>query len=171
MAPLATVKGYDFNNSLSEIAAATSAKISNHSYGVPQSWTYRNAGDSGGYFPYTGWYFLGNYSVSSSQANTNGYYNDLSQSWDQVAYLQPNHIQIKSAGNNKGDGPTSVTGSYYFGSSGWTQITGALPAKDCSTGYDCLNPQSNAKNLLIVESPAKAKTDQIPVQMINCRST
>lgn len=159
MAPSVNIKSYDFYNPFTEIAAATDAKLSNHSWGTVEGWSYRYATDG---YPANGWYFFGDYSASGSNGiNTNGYYNQRSKEWDQIGYLQPFHKIFKSAGNSFNTGPNqSAAVSYYWNGSAWTLMSfGSVPPNECKpSNYDCLSPGSNAKNTIVVAAANQFST-------------
>lgn len=113
MATASTVKSYDWFNDASEalIEVQNGMLVSNHSYGIP----IENA---------PGPWFMGAYSQAAQQ-------------WDQVAYVSPYYLAVKSAGNNG-------------------QTTNPNPT---TTGYDKLTGNKNAKNNLVVANAQAANID------------
>lgn len=130
MAPDAELTTHDWGNDDSEMASAASngLEISNHSYGYLRGWSYD--GDAGE------WKWYGDESISSEEDYKFGFYSNGSQSWDQIAYNAPNYLIVKSAGNDRGDGPGS------------DPSTAEQDGGD--NGYDCIGTRGVAKNLLTV---------------------
>lgn len=113
MATASTVKSFDWFNDASEalVEVQNGMLVSNHSYGIP----IENA---------PGPWFMGAYSQAAQQ-------------WDQVAYVSPYYLAVKSAGNNG-------------------QTTNSSPT---TTGYDKLTGNKNAKNNLVVANAQAANID------------
>ncbi|MEZ5083764.1 MAG: S8 family serine peptidase [Bacteroidales bacterium] len=127
----ATLKAWDWNNDLSEMASAAAAgmEISNHSYSFGGGW------DNG-----TGtWVWGGNSSISPTEDYKFGFYDNLSRQADIVAFNAPNYLITVSAGNQRGEGPSNA------GQNGNPEIDGGEDGFDClSRGY------SVSKNVLTV---------------------
>jgi len=130
MAFAGQLKAYDWNNDNSEmaVAAANGLEISNHSYGQIRGW---RQGSSG-------WDWYGTPSVSPVEDYLFGFYGSRSRDWDIIAYNAPNYLITKSAGNDRGDGPSNA------GQDG-------NPEKDGGAdGFDCVGDGGTAKNILTV---------------------
>ena len=95
--------------------AADGALVSNHSYGFLRGWN--------------GSTWWGDTTVSKTEDYKFGFYDETSQSWDQVAYDAPCYLIVKSAGNDRDD-----TGSGH----------------DPDGPYDCIDQLGIAKNILTV---------------------
>jgi hypothetical protein len=97
MAYNARLTSYNWNYDISEMAAeaAEGALISNHSYGYGRGWV--NNGCS--------WEWYGNTSISEDEDYLFGFYDMQAQDWDQVAYFAPQYLIVKSAGNDRNEGP------------------------------------------------------------------
>lgn len=123
MAPQANLRAFDWNNDESEMAteAANGALVSNHSYGYGNGWVWTGST----------WQWYGNTSISTQEDYSFGFYDSQAQDWDQIAYNAPDYLIVKSAGNDRGDGPSN----------------GAYPQDG---PYDCLANASTAKNILTV---------------------
>jgi len=119
----ATLKAFDWTNDNSEMAseAATGALVSNHSYGSIRGW----------YFNGSSWVWYGDTSISNDEDYLFGFYDSQAQDWDEISYNAPNYLIVKSAGNDRGDGPT-----------------GASHPQDGP--YDCIGQRGIAKNILTV---------------------
>jgi len=130
MAFAGTLQAHDWNNAESEMAtaAANGLEISNHSYGLIRGW---RQGSSG-------WDWYGTPDVSPVEDYLFGFYSSRSRDWDIIAFNAPNYLITKSAGNDRGDGPSNA------GQDG-------NPEKDGGAdGYDCIGDGGTAKNVLTV---------------------
>ncbi len=125
-------------------------KISNHSYGVNSGWTYGTTTDG---YPYTGWYWGGNY-INGNNYDLQGTYYTNDQNYDAIVYNNPTYTIVKSAGNYFGFGPGysgTTTNAYYTSGSSYVAYTsGTAPVANCSQGFDCIGPGSLAKNIIVV---------------------
>ncbi len=123
MAPAANLQAYDWNSDESEMAtaAANGALVSNHSYGYANGWSWTGSS----------WVWYGNSSISTQEDYSFGFYDSQAQDWDEIAKNAPYYLIVKSAGNDRGDGPTN----------------GAYPQDG---PYDCIGNAGNAKNVLTV---------------------
>lgn len=121
-----TLKAWEWNNDASEMAAAAAdgLQISNHSYGYVRGWY------SNGLF----WSWAGNPNISVQEDYLFGFYNSYSQQWDQIAYNAPYYLIVKSAGNDRMEGP----------------VNGQYPQDGAPNGYDCIGEVGIAKNILTV---------------------
>ena len=143
MANRADLRAYDFFNDDAEMAATgASALLSNHSYGFVTGWAFGEfgAGDA--------WYWFGNLSVSPVEDNGFGRYSNTARSWDQIAFLAPDWLICKSAGNDRND---AHSGTHFHWQNGWVFSNDSHPP-DCNfgLGYDCVSYQGCAKNILTV---------------------
>lgn len=123
MAYNANLKAFDWNSDNGEMAAeaADGALVSNHSYGFARGWTWTGSG-------YT-WY--GNPSISTQEDYLFGFYENEARGWDLIAANAPYYLIVKSAGNDRNEGPSG----------------GQYP-KDGP--YDCIAHGGIAKNILTV---------------------
>ncbi len=126
MASNGNLKAYEWTNDNTEMASAAAGGllISNHSYGYIRGW-YNNG---------TTWSWYGNTSVSTQEDYQFGLYDSEARAWDEIAYNAPYYLIVKSAGNDRGEGPT----------------TGTYPVDGYPNGYDCIGNQGVAKNILTV---------------------
>jgi hypothetical protein len=122
MAYKASLKSFGWNYDISEMAleAANGALISNHSYGYGRGWV------NNGYE----WMWYGNTEICETEDYLFGFYDTQAQEWDEVAYLAPYYLIVKSAGNDRDEGP------------GTTNPTDGP--------YDCMAHAAVAKNVLTV---------------------
>lgn len=123
MAPEAQLRAFDWNSDESEMAteAANGALVSNHSYGYGRGWSWNGSS----------WTWYGNTSISSQEDYLFGFYDTQARDWDIIAHNAPNYLIVKSAGNDRGDGPSN----------------GAYPQDG---PYDCISHSGVSKNILTV---------------------
>lgn len=123
MAFSASLKAYDWDDDESEMAleAASGALLSNHSYGYIRGW----------YWDGSAWIWQGNTSISTHEDYLFGFYDTQAKDWDNIAYNAPNYLIVKSAGNDRGDGPSD----------------GTYPQDG---QYDCIGHSGISKNVLTV---------------------
>jgi len=128
MNPKATLKAWEWTNDGAEMAnaAANGLQISNHSYGITMGWYWSDNNNS--------WVWAGDPAISNQEDYWFGLYTYLTRDWDQIAYDAPYYLIVKSAGNDRGEGPAD----------------GDYPQDGAPDGYDCLGTQSVAKNILTV---------------------
>lgn len=148
MAPGANLDAYDWGADGVEmaLAAANAARVSNHSYGEITGWDWgphpTDPDD-----PDTYAYWWGNINISTVEDARFGYYNSDAAAWDMIATLAPRYLICKSVGNDRND---DHTGGHWFWDGGWTWSTDARDPDGGTTGYDCIPPKGNAKNILTV---------------------
>ncbi len=123
MAPSASLRAFDWNSDESEMAseAANGALISNHSYGYGRGWVYNGSS----------WSWYGNTSISTQEDYLFGFYDSQAQDWDLIAANAPYYLIFKSAGNDRGDGPSN-------------------PPYPLDGPYDCVSHAGIAKNVMTV---------------------
>lgn len=145
MAPKAAVTNWYFNNDLAEMAALAkpdehSLLLSNHSYGTVTGWTKINGQ----------WNWSGNTSISSDEDYRFGFYGDKAAALDELANLAPYYTIVWAAGNDRGE-----------------PGDGTRPP-DCNggTGYDCIIPESVAKNIISVGAINKVPTYSDPASVV-----
>ena len=134
---------YDFNNHITEMSSeAANLLVSNHSYGSISGWRFNSAQNR--------WEFWG--TPGTTEDWKFGTYSSETQLWDSIAYLSPNYLIVKSAGNNRNEsGPAIGTTYWRFDESNQMVDAGGRPSGiSDQTGYDLLPTYSNAKNALIV---------------------
>lgn len=149
MAYAAFLDAYDWNGDMAEMAAAASGGllISNHSYGIAAGWLYLGEPEP------DNWWWIGGSAPSDVEDWNFGYYDEISQAWDQIAYDAPHYLIVKAAGNDRSDvGPAPDEEYTVIDQEGNFLFTSTLPRNpDCyPDGYDCLPTHSVAKNILTV---------------------
>lgn len=145
MAPKAEVTNWYFNNDLAEMTALakpdeSSLLLSNHSYGTVTGWTPINGA----------WNWSGNPAVSGDEDYRFGFYGTKAAALDQLANLAPYYTIVWAAGNDRGE-----------------PGDGSRPP-DCNggTGYDCIIPESVAKNIITVGAVNKVTTYSGPSSVV-----
>lgn len=134
MATQANIRGYDYNNDISEIttAAQAGARISNHSYGQQGGWEGNR------------WY--GTPSVSETDDYKFGFYDTDARDLDRIAFNAPYYLMLWAAGNDRSD--SRVTTHQVQNSSGsWVSST---LSRDNDGPHDCILPAQTAKNVLTI---------------------
>ncbi len=130
MSYAANLKYWQWSNDNSEMAAAAAngLEISNHSYGFGTGWNWTGSN----------WQWLGNASISPTEDYKFGFYTGDSRSMDQIAFNAPYYLIVRSAGNDRGEGPGDA------GQNG-------KPEKDGGDDeYDVISHESIAKNIMTV---------------------
>jgi hypothetical protein len=152
MAPKALATTWYFEDDDEKMASLakpdqTSLLFSNHSYGTVTGWTTLNGKKV----------WTGDPDISNDEDFRFGFYSETSQTLDEIAYLAPYYTIVWAAGNDRvesGDGshPTDGNGG---------------------AGYDCIIPESTAKNLIAVGAVNKVNTytDASSVVLSNFSST
>jgi len=145
MSYTSSIHSYDWNSDNSEMALAASndnIKVSNHSYGHVSGWYYN-------YFSDGLWAWFGDINDSQNEDSWFGYYSSYAQDWDNIAVNAPHYLICKSAGNDRSDFPGGTVNHWYY-SGAW--VTGSIyrPSDGGTTGYDCMEDQACAKNIITV---------------------
>ncbi|WP_297095671.1 S8 family serine peptidase [uncultured Draconibacterium sp.] len=143
MAGEALIKGWDLDNDIAEMAsaAADGIMISNHSYGPLCGWYYNAQNEN--------WYWYGDPEISATEDYEFGFYSDVSADLDYIAKLAPYYLIVKSAGNDRNDGPETAV-SHYVWDENWVLVNDERDPDGGEDGYDCLSPVAVAKNILTV---------------------
>ena len=132
-----------------KLAAATTANVSNHSYGINLGWT--NITSVSSTYPAVGYYWIGNYE-QNAQDTYSGSYNTQDANFDAIVYDNPNQIVVKSTGNYYGIGPGATDAKYKWSSAQNAYVaflpTDTVPPANCSQGYYCIGWGSLAKNII-----------------------
>lgn len=145
----ANLYAYDWNNDGSEMVTAASAglQVSQHSYGFTTGWAY------GSFSGTADWHWFGAPSISETEDFRFGYYDNSSRSWDLIANAADEYLIVKSAGNDRGQGPAPGTTHYFQNPANnfnWTVDTATRDVDGGTNGYDCITDAGNAKNVLTV---------------------
>ena len=137
----ADLKVWDYNNDNTEILQnAANLLISNHSYGYQAGWVYDSVKNK--------WQWWGNDAISVNEDYKFGYYDSNAQTLDRAAFLAPNYLIVKSAGNSRNSNGPSKAGEYYFLKNSTKDSTNISRAKN--DGYDIISTTGTAKNILTV---------------------
>ncbi len=136
---------YNSSNDLSEVAAAAAngLNISSHSYGLITGWRYNFYGDNY-------WVWFGNPNISETEDYRFGFYTNESASWDLMLNNAPDLLVVKSAGNDRGDGPAPGTPHWVYPNHTTLYYT-PRDIDGGTDGYECINdPKGIAKNTLTI---------------------
>lgn len=130
MSDAAALLSFDWNNDEAEMAsaAADGMLVSNHSYGWIRGWN--QVVESG----VNKWYWYGDTAISATEDYLFGFYDSTAMALDEIAANAPYYLMVRSAGNDRGDGPA--------GSS--------IPVDGGTSGFDCLPQGAIAKNILCI---------------------
>lgn len=149
MADSSSVEAYNWTNDISEMAAAAADTllISSHPYFETAGWTTNTSICGSGYT----WFSLE--SVDLTKAYQFGYYDSQAEKWDSVAYLAPDYLIIKAAGNQRGTGPASQPLKHWTLNDSFECVQDSTNVRELnggSLGYETVNAASVAKNILVV---------------------
>lgn len=158
MANAAEVEAYNWNNDIGEMAqaAADSLTGSAHPYAEIAGWTTSSTVCGRGYT----WYSLE--SENPSKAYQFGYYNSQAQDWDSVAYLAPNYLIVKAAGNIRGIGPESQPVKHWKIDSNlncFEDSTSVRQINGGEGGFESISGSSVSKNVLVVGAVQSSVND------------
>jgi hypothetical protein len=144
MANKSRIDSYDWDNDVSEIRSAASQGmlISNHSYGYILGFDYNNDRNR--------WEWWGDPEISETEDYLFGFYVEEAGDLDQIAYDHPKYLHVKSAGNDRGEGPAAGATHYIFSNGGWVTSTEVRDLDGGNNGFDCMGAVSTAKNILTV---------------------
>jgi PKD repeat protein len=145
MAPKALATTWYFDNDESEMAALaqTGLLFSNHSYGIITGWYRVNSK----------WMWSGNRAISEQEDYRFGFYGESAKVIDQIAFHAPYYTVLWAAGNDRaevGDGTIPADGNG-------------------GTGYDCIIPESVAKNIITVGAVEKVLSYTGPSSVVMSR--
>ncbi|MBK9290072.1 MAG: S8 family serine peptidase [Bacteroidetes bacterium] len=151
----AQLKAYDWNSDETEMATAAAGglRVSQHSYGYVTGWA------QGTFSGNSGWHWFGDAVVSASEDYYWGFYSDQAHDWDQIAHNAPYYLIVKSAGNDRGEGPAPAAPHYFMDPSmgyTWQSSTATRSLDGGTSGYDCISHSAVAKNLLTVGAVTSA---------------
>lgn len=152
----ANLDAYDWNDDESEMAAAAAGgmKVSQHSYGRLTGWA------QGSWSGTTGWHWFGNTAISETEDYKWGFYSTQAKDWDEIAHNAPNYLIVKSAGNDRGNGPASqpiVHKIWDFVGGGWSDSTTERDLDGGGTGLKTISEAGVGKNVLTVGAVDAAK--------------
>lgn len=142
----ASLLSYDWDDDDSEMAtaAASGLQVSNHSYGYITGWYYNYLADGK-------WVWFGDTTLGRYSDYGFGAYEQTSHDWDTIAWLAPEYLIVKSAGNDRFEGPaTQPVLHWLWRNEGW-YLSSTVRNKDGGTsGFDCIPWNGVAKNILTI---------------------
>jgi hypothetical protein len=142
----ARLQAHDWNEDLAEMAlrASEGVQVSNHSYSSIAGWlnNYRNDGR---------WAWFGDAEDNSQEDREFGIYDAGGRAWDNLVYNAEYYLPVKSAGNDRGEGPSAQPAQHWEVQGGAWKLVNTVREKDGGAeGYDCIPSYGNAKNILTV---------------------
>lgn len=143
----ANLNAYDWNDDNSEMAeaAAEGLTVSQHSYGNIVGWSWGN------YSGYEGWHWFGDESMNEKRDFFFGHYDHWANQWDGIAFNAPHYLMVKSAGNDRGEGPENQPVTHYVRKDGdWVASDKIRELDGGQNGFKSLGRVSTAKNILTV---------------------
>lgn len=145
MAWEANLLAHDWKNDLGEMTAraAEGLQVSNHSYSTITGWRYNYRGDGR-------WAWFGDPDDNSPEDRDFGIYSSRAREWDNLVFSAPYYLPVKSAGNDRGEGPSNQPLQHWEYDNGWKLVSTVRDKDGGSTGYDCVSSYGNAKNILTV---------------------
>jgi len=144
MAGKVIIEGYDWDQDLQEMdaAAADGLLISNHSYGFIIGWDYNVLDDR--------WEWWGDPTISEEEDYLFGFYHEDAREYDRISYKNPNYLIVKSAGNDRGEGPPPGTEHYVWENGFWSASVEIRQKDGGDDGFDSMGASATAKNILTV---------------------
>lgn len=141
----APIKCYDWNSDASEMSSAASSGmlVSNHSYSQISGWQYNSS--------LSRWEFWSDPNVSLTEDHKYGFYDDVSEQWDQMLLSYPNYLPFIAAGNDRGE-PGTIPSTYYIRNTSGSWVLGSSTNKPGAVGpYNSISGgPANAKNVLTI---------------------
>lgn len=142
----ARLDAYDWGADLAEmtVAAGNGLQASQHSYGSITGWA------NGNYSGVSTWHWFGDVNLSQSTDYRFGFYDNTSRSWDLLTNAAPYYLPVKSAGNDRGQGPSAGASHRVNVNGTWQTVSTLREVDGGPAGYDCITDAGNAKNALTV---------------------
>ena len=95
------------------------------------------------------WEWHGDIEIDEEEDYKFGFYGYDARIWDDIAHDNPHYLIVKSAGNDRLDGP-GAGAEHYVWDNGW-KISNKVRNKDGGPdGFDCIGTQGTSKNILTV---------------------
>ncbi|MEN8158166.1 MAG: S8 family serine peptidase [Bacteroidota bacterium] len=144
MAYRTTIDSYDWGNDNQEMrsAAGNGLLVSNHSYGFVQGWDYN--------LDKSRWEWWGDPDISIREDYNFGFYGEDAQTWDEIAADYTRYLIVKSAGNDRGEGPAPGASHFVYSQGGWKQSSVTRDLDGGINSFDCIGTQGTSKNILTV---------------------
>jgi hypothetical protein len=129
-------------------AATNNVKESNHSYGYTDGWFIYTQGGV------NYWFWYGDSTISTNWDWHFGFYNNISQTNDEIIYTAQTYLPVFAAGNENdtnADGPATQPFGHYELSNNIVVISSAIrPLNNAQGGYNTLTAYAVSKNNLVV---------------------
>lgn len=139
---------YNFNSDLAEMAIeAPGLLLSNHSYGYISGWNVNTSQNNR-------WEWYGVWTANATTEREDykfGFYDEETRRLDEICYLAPDYLPVKSAGNNRNQNGPANGGTYFrLVGNTWTSFVRGEGEISNNNSYDCISLTGNAKNILTV---------------------
>ncbi len=143
MANQCYIEGYDWDNDHIEMrqAAEDGLLLSNHSYGFILGFDYNLSENR--------WEWNGDIDIDEEEDYKFGFYGSYARTWDDIAYDNPYYLIVKSAGNDRLEGP-GAGAEHYVWDDGWKASNKVRNKDGGPDGFDCIGNQGTSKNILTV---------------------
>jgi subtilisin family serine protease len=143
MANQCFIEGYDWDSDVDEMrmAAGDGLLLSNHSYGFIHGFDFN--------FEERRWEWYGDFRVAEEEDFTFGFYSRFARAWDDVAHDHPYYLIVKSAGNDRLEGPAPGS-EHYILNPDWVLSTTVRNKDGGPDGFDCIGTRATAKNILTI---------------------
>jgi hypothetical protein len=140
----ASIRAYSWDSDEANMAleAMNGLRASNHSYGLITGWTYD-------YFSDSRWAWFGDTTISNTEDYRFGFYNAGAKAMDDIATSAPYYLIMRSAGNDRNEGPGGTTQHWVRINGTWVLRT-VTRSNDGRSGYDCINGAALGKNVFTV---------------------
>lgn len=132
---------WDRDNQEMRLAAENGLLLSNHSYGSINGFDYNSSEQR--------WEWYGDPDISRTEDYSFGIYGIDAQVWDDISYENPFYLIVKSAGNDRLEGP-STDPTHFIWDNGWQQSSMRRDLDGGPDGFDCIGSSGTAKNILTV---------------------
>lgn len=144
LASEAYLLAYDFSNDEAEMAVAASEMLllSNHSYGKVCGWSYNTSNEN--------WFWHGDLTLNEVEDKDFGHYDSICWNIDYITNNAPYYLMVKSAGNDRNEGPSVQPIDHYDWNEGWYSNNDIHDLDGGEDGYKSLCSVAVAKNNLVV---------------------
>ncbi len=151
MARQAPLHAWDYHGDTGDLGMAATEALrpiaSNHSYGETMGWAVLSFDDGNDYLTWLGDWTLG------SEEYKFGFYSTKSQTLDRIIYGANDWLPVFATGNDRGEAPPAQPAFHLERTAPEAEtfrFSFAVRQIDGHEGFDCLSPQSVAKNVLSV---------------------
>lgn len=153
MAEKAVVHSRDWIWDVNEMASAAGGLdnnlpepliLSNHSYGEPLGWHFTDLKNLGS----QAWYWMA--AASAYTDNRFSSYEEITKTYDNIAYLAPFYTIVWAAGNDRGEGAEQGATHYHYANGEWISANDNHSKDNGINGYWTMSVEGGAKNIITV---------------------